>query len=138
MRLRPLSAALLKSHFASAADAPSPSDYVCHLSRFIGRAYPKGESKRLFLYNCRRQYHFATQNFTCHQANIAAATRLYPLMPPIVTFPIIFSLNTINTTRIGTHAIKHAASFLGVVRLCLTPSITRSIWSVDDCILNKP
>ena len=21
------------------------------------------------------QYHFATQNFTCHQANIAAATR---------------------------------------------------------------
>ena len=33
------------SHFTSAADAPSPSDFVCHLSRFIGRACPKGESK---------------------------------------------------------------------------------------------
>ena len=33
------------SHFSSAVDAPSPSDFVCHLSRFIGRACPKGESK---------------------------------------------------------------------------------------------
>ena len=35
-----------KIHFTSAADAPSPSDFVCHLSRFIGRAYPIGESKK--------------------------------------------------------------------------------------------
>ena len=35
----------LRRDFASAVDAPSPSDFVCHLSRFIGRAYPKGESK---------------------------------------------------------------------------------------------
>ena len=89
-----------------------------------GEPTPKGKA---------RDYFYITA-----AGNIAAATRLYPLIPPIVTFPIIFSLNTINTTRIGTHAIKHAASFLGVVRLCLTPSITRSIWSVDDCILNKP
>ena len=35
----------LRRHFASATDAPSPSDFVCHLSRFIGRAFPIGESK---------------------------------------------------------------------------------------------
>ena len=34
------------SHFTSTADVPSPSDLVCHLSHFIGKVYPKGESKQ--------------------------------------------------------------------------------------------
>ncbi len=44
------------SHFSSAVDAPSPSDFVCHLSRFIGRACPKGESKIFFQYVHNRVY----------------------------------------------------------------------------------
>ena len=33
-----------KIHFASAADAPFPSDFVCHLSRFTGEHTPEGKA----------------------------------------------------------------------------------------------
>ena len=69
-----------KIHFTSAADAPSPSDFVCHLRlrggrapfvalrhfpRFIGdicpfrgRAYPRWESKRNIVFYNKKDYIF--------------------------------------------------------------------------------
>ena len=32
-------------HLTSAVDAPSSSGFACHLSRFVGRAFPEGEGE---------------------------------------------------------------------------------------------